>query len=116
MRNIVVFVFLQGANNPQVVDPYEQSLRWAAIPCEVVTGEGLTPSEIALTFSGRTDTACDLDPNGPVAFPDKPVRLAVVTSMFMHAGWFHLGGNMLFLWIFGNNIEDRLGSLRFLVF
>ena len=114
--NIVVFVFLQGANNPQVVDPAEQSLRWAAIPCEVVTGEGLTAPEIALTFSGRTDTACDLDPDGPEAFPDKPVRLAVVTSMFMHAGWFHLGGNMLFLWIFGNNIEDRLGSLRFLVF
>jgi membrane associated rhomboid family serine protease len=35
--------------------------------------------------------------------------------MFMHASWLHIGGNMLFLWIFGNNIEDRLGRLRFLV-
>ena len=40
----------------------------------------------------------------------------VFSSMFLHGGLFHLGGNMLYLWIFGNNIEDRLGHLRFLVF
>lgn len=39
-----------------------------------------------------------------------------VTSMFLHGGWFHLIGNMLFLWIFGNNVEDRMGHGRFLVF
>ena len=38
------------------------------------------------------------------------------TSMFMHASWFHILGNMLFLWIFGNNVEDAMGHLRFLVF
>jgi membrane associated rhomboid family serine protease len=38
------------------------------------------------------------------------------THMFLHANWLHVGGNMLYLWIFGNNVEDRLGSLRFLVF
>jgi membrane associated rhomboid family serine protease len=42
--------------------------------------------------------------------------LGMVTSLFLHAGWLHLAGNMLFLWIFGNNIEDRLGRLPFLVF
>src|SRR4030067_2139516 len=42
--------------------------------------------------------------------------LTVLTSMFMHGGLFHLAGNMLYLWIFGNNIEDRLGHLRFSVF
>jgi membrane associated rhomboid family serine protease len=42
--------------------------------------------------------------------------LTVFTSMFMHGGFFHLGGNMLYLWIFGNNIEDRLGHLRFVFF
>jgi membrane associated rhomboid family serine protease len=42
--------------------------------------------------------------------------LTVFTSMFLHGGLFHLGGNMLYLWIFGNNIEDRLGHLRFIVF
>jgi len=42
--------------------------------------------------------------------------LTIFTSMFMHAGWVHLGGNMLYLWIFGDNVEDRFGSIKFLVF
>lgn len=42
--------------------------------------------------------------------------LTVFSSMFMHGGLFHLGGNMLYLWIFGNNIEDRLGHMRFVIF
>lgn len=40
----------------------------------------------------------------------------IFTSMFMHAGWLHLGGNMLYLWIFGDNVEDAFGHLKFLVF
>ena len=43
-------------------------------------------------------------------------RGAVVSSLFMHGGWGHLIGNMLFLWVFGNNIEDSMGQLRFIVF
>jgi membrane associated rhomboid family serine protease len=42
--------------------------------------------------------------------------LTIFTSMFMHAGWVHLGGNMLYLWIFGDNVEDRFGPVKFLVF
>jgi len=42
--------------------------------------------------------------------------VTVFTAMFMHAGWLHIGGNMLYLWIFGNNIEDRIGPWRFLGF
>jgi len=42
--------------------------------------------------------------------------IPVVTSMFVHAGWVHFGGNMLYLWIFGDNVEDRMGHGRFLVF
>lgn len=38
------------------------------------------------------------------------------TSMFMHAGWVHLGGNMLYLWIFGDNVEDRIGHIKFTIF
>ena len=38
------------------------------------------------------------------------------TSMFMHAGWLHLGGNMLYLWIFGDNVEDRFGPVKFIIF
>lgn len=45
-----------------------------------------------------------------------PVYLTLVTSMFLHAGWLHVGGNMLFLWIFGNNVEDSMGRLRFVAF
>ena len=42
--------------------------------------------------------------------------VTVFTSMFMHAGWLHIGGNMLYLWIFGDNVEDRFGHARYLVF
>jgi len=42
--------------------------------------------------------------------------LTIFTAMFMHAGWAHLGGNMLYLWIFGDNLEDRFGHIKFLIF
>jgi membrane associated rhomboid family serine protease len=42
--------------------------------------------------------------------------LTLISSMFMHAGWLHLGGNMLYLWIFGDNVEDRFGHARFIIF
>ncbi len=42
--------------------------------------------------------------------------LTLFTAMFMHAGWVHLGGNMLYLWIFGDNVEDRFGHVKFLIF
>jgi len=45
-----------------------------------------------------------------------PVVLTLITSQFLHGGLFHLGGNMLYLWIFGNNIEDVLGHFRFIIF
>ncbi len=52
-----------------------------------------------------------------LANPLAPAELTTIfTAMFMHAGWVHIGGNMLYLWIFGNNIEDRLGRFRYLAF
>jgi membrane associated rhomboid family serine protease len=54
-------------------------------------------------------------PNRFVANPASDF-LTIFTSMFMHAGWLHLGGNMLYLWIFGDNIEDRFGHMKFLIF
>jgi len=48
--------------------------------------------------------------------PGVPVAVTVVTSMFLHGGLLHLAGNMLYLWIFGNNIEDAMGRIRFIVF
>jgi membrane associated rhomboid family serine protease len=48
--------------------------------------------------------------------PDKSWWQSVFVAMFLHGGWLHIGGNMLFLWIFGNNVEDRLGRVTFVVF
>ena len=47
---------------------------------------------------------------------DTTSALTFITSMFLHGGWLHIGGNMVYLWIFGNNIEDRLGIIRFTLF
>jgi len=54
----------------------------------------------------------------PSRFLANPIgdSITLFTSMFMHAGWLHLGGNMLYLWIFGDNVEDRFGHVKFLVF
>jgi membrane associated rhomboid family serine protease len=54
----------------------------------------------------------------PSRFLDNPIAdfPTLFTSMFMHAGWVHLGGNMLYLWIFGDNVEDRFGKVGFLIF
>jgi len=65
---------------------------------------GLVPADLTAALGGgQTDRAL-----GEV--------LTIPTSMFLHGGWLHLIGNMLYLWIFGNNIEDRLGRARFLAF
>ncbi len=49
--------------------------------------------------------------------PDRPTILAtIITAQFIHGGWLHIGGNMLFLWVFGDNVEDRFGHLRYLLF
>jgi membrane associated rhomboid family serine protease len=58
----------------------------------------------------RLTGACRVGPELPL-----PV-VTIFTSMFMHGGLFHIGGNMLYLWIFGNNVEDTLGHIRYLIF
>lgn len=54
--------------------------------------------------------------NGSCPQVDEGWPITAVTSMFMHGSWLHIAGNMLFLWIFGNNVEDAMGRVRFLVF
>jgi len=68
------------------------TIRFGYIPFEFVSGIELTPQLSASTY------------------------LTPFTSMFMHGGWLHLIGNMLFLWIYGNNIEDYFGPVKFLLF
>lgn len=88
----------------------------AAIPCEVVRGRPLSVEEVEETLEGTDDTACAPDPSTRAVFPDKSVWFSVIYSMFLHGGLLHLGGNMLFLWVFGNNIEDTKGKVTYLVF
>ncbi|MBK9178316.1 MAG: rhomboid family intramembrane serine protease [Acidimicrobiales bacterium] len=125
--NVVVYLFVQvPARGTDVVDvdgsqvridgELRFNLEHAAIPCEVTQGEPLTLTEIGRTFVQGDDTACEPDATGPELFSDKNVYLALVVSIFLHGGLLHLAGNMLFLWVFGDNIEDHLGPVRFLAF
>jgi membrane associated rhomboid family serine protease len=103
----------------QIDESIAFTLEHAAIPCEVVEGRPLTLDETAATFgraAGDGENCGDGSPRSPRIFPDKSVWLALLTSMFLHGGLLHLGGNLLFLWIFGNNIEDHLGHLKFAIF
>jgi membrane associated rhomboid family serine protease len=71
--------------------------------------------ECGATADGRV--ACEGQPGVSGTAPDQaPTWLTLLTSMFMHGSLLHLAGNMLFLWIFGNNIEDSMGKVRFAVF
>jgi membrane associated rhomboid family serine protease len=56
------------------------------------------------------------DAHLPEGFAMAPAWATVFTSMFMHGGWMHLIGNMLYLWIFGDNVEDSMGHIRYLIF
>jgi membrane associated rhomboid family serine protease len=116
LANIAVYFLVQP--NPENLGASTRfSLERAAIPCEVVENRPLSIGELQQTFELGDDTACQGDdPAGPPLFPGKQVLLAVVTSMFLHGSLLHLGGNMLFLWIFGNNVEDRLGPLPYALF
>lgn len=111
---VAIFVFVQPRD--QGVEDAEFSFERAAIPCEVVKGRPLGLDELRETVEEGDDTACSDAPSAPGPFPDKAVFLAVLYSMFLHGSWLHLGGNMLFLWVFGNNIEDRKGPVVYLLF
>ena len=112
---VAVWVLVQGSGMRR--DDTLFTLKTAAIPCEVVHGRPLSVQEVENTLGPAGDaTACVAHPETPAAFPHKRVFVALLFTMFMHGSWLHLGGNMLFLWIFGNNIEDRLGKARYVAF
>jgi membrane associated rhomboid family serine protease len=99
--NLFAWIFLQGAG---AMFPLVKSI------CEL----GLIPGELTLSLPPGTrfpmgeGLVCVTDPG--------PQYLHLLTSMFLHGSWMHLLGNMWFLWLFGNNIEDSMGRLRFLAF
>lgn len=86
-------------------------LRLAASVCDY----GLVPAE--LTHARPVGYAVPLGQGLACVIDDLPINLFTpITSMFLHGSWGHLLGNSLFFWVFGNNIEDSMGHLRFLVF
>jgi len=114
VANIAVFVLIQPRASTS--ENIEFSYKYAAVPCEVVEGRALTIDEIRATYDGD-ETACQGDSStGRQVFETKRPWIAIATSMFLHGGWLHLGFNMLFLWIFGNNVEDHLGKMRYILF
>ena len=99
--NVAVWFLVQGAGMSEAA--LQQSVcTYGAIPAEVTGQPGILPEVVR-----RMGGGC---PEGGLTWE------ALFTSMFLHGGWFHLIGNMWFLWIFGNNIEDSMGRLRFLLF
>ncbi|MFV2121266.1 rhomboid family intramembrane serine protease, partial [Streptomyces sp. Act-28] len=86
--------------------------QWAAVPRELIQDRmpRLVPTgQVAV---GPAGPGCLVGPPGY----DKSPPLSVLSAMFLHGSWLHLLGNMLFLWVFGDNIEDRLGKVRYLLF
>jgi len=112
--NLVVFL-LEPVRTSAVAGSEERAActtqaffsRWAAIPAELTTNQ-----QADRVYLGPVDAGCVV---GPPNYTKQP-SFSVLTAMFLHGGWLHLLGNMLFLWVFGNNVEDRFGRLRFLLF
>ncbi len=120
--NVAVFLFTPASSVVTGGSTASQTCRqaafyaqWAAIPKEMLDNKPLTPaptsSALAVNQNGDVTCAATRHPG----YHKSPI-LSVLTAMFLHGGWFHLLGNMLFLLIFGNNVEDRFGRLKFLVF
>ncbi len=101
--NVIVFFFLQqvGANT-------SFTYGWSVIPLEITTGQDLVTPQTIIAH-GQAITI-------PEAPGPRPIYLTILTAMFMHAGFAHIFGNMLYLWIFGDNVELRFGSGTFLAF
>ncbi|HET6892534.1 MAG TPA: rhomboid family intramembrane serine protease [Pyrinomonadaceae bacterium] len=105
--NIFVFVFLQGLGTNE-----KFTYAFSTVPLEIVRGEDITTEDrvIQHPVTGQELLVPGLQPT-PLS-----VYLTLITSMFMHGGIAHLLGNMLFLWIFGDNIEHTMGHVRYAIF
>ncbi|MES2996936.1 MAG: rhomboid family intramembrane serine protease [Verrucomicrobiota bacterium] len=98
--NIAVFLY-------QIANP-EFQFAYSAIPLEITKGVDLIDPQ-AIRAGGEMIAI-------PQAPGPSPIQFTLLSAMFMHGGWMHLAGNMLYLWIFGDNVEHRFGSLKFLAF
>ncbi len=105
--NVLVFVFFQGFGRNE-----HFTYAYSTVPAEILSGRDIvTPDRVLMDRStGERYLEPGLQPT-PV-----PVLLTILISMFMHAGLAHIIGNMLYLLVFGDNVEDRLGHFRYLLF
>ncbi len=104
--NILVFIFLQGGGSNE-----KFTYAYSTVPYEIVNNEDVTRR--VTIVDPLTDKPIGVIQHQPIA---GSVYLTLLTSMFMHGGWMHLLGNMLFLFIFGDNVEDDLGKVRYFIF
>ncbi|HMG35287.1 MAG TPA: rhomboid family intramembrane serine protease [Blastocatellia bacterium] len=114
--NVLVFVFLQGIGRTKEGEAFTYG--FSVVPYEITHNVDLkTPTPIA---GAEPEGDPRLGPRRVVAIPQmpgpSPIWLTLFTAMFMHGGFAHIGFNMLFLWVFGDNIEDNFGHLKFLLF
>ena len=101
--NVLVFLVFQGATGEN-----QFTASFATVPEEIRTGQDVSgPVPIKV---GTQEGVIRLGET------PSPVYMTLLTSMFMHGGWMHLLGNMLFLWIFGDNLENVMGRIRYLIF
>jgi membrane associated rhomboid family serine protease len=105
--NVLVFVLCQGMGTND-----KFTYAFSTVPKEIVSGEDIETADRRIEVPG---TGQEVDVPGLEHTPIS-VYITLLTSMFMHGGIAHLFGNMLFLWIFGDNIEDTLGHARYLAF
>src|SRR5438552_14093294 len=107
LLNVLVFVCLQGFGTNE-----KFTYAFSTVPAEIITGKDIATRDriVVQPVTGQRFEMPGLQPT-PI-----PVYLTLITSMFMHGGIAHIFGNMLFLFIFGDNIEDRLGHIRYLIF
>lgn len=105
--NVLAYVFWQKLGQDVNV-----TLSYATIPAEILTGQDIVAAaqEVTNPLSGEEVV------QPPIGTTPVSVYITLITSMFMHGGLAHLGGNMLYLFIFGDNIEDALGHIRYLFF
>jgi membrane associated rhomboid family serine protease len=113
--NVLVYFFWQkgglSISDPSSAHYLEHLIDYGAFPYE------LTHPGEHCDITAAQAIACEGQPGvAGEAAPQPSTSLTPFTAMFMHGGLLHLGGNMLFLWIFGNNVEDSMGPLRFVVF
>jgi len=108
--NVLIFIFPQRLGTE---DGKKFTYAFSTVPQEIVTGKDVDkPVVINHPVTGKEIGKIDHEPL-PSYFP---VYLTLLTSMFMHGGIAHILGNMLFLWIFGDNVEDDLGHVRYVFF